>query len=427
MTDTKTFTTAQPLAEFDGAQGLAPLTVGDQLDPSESEDGDTTSRRRRRRKRPVVRRKLPGEAIPDFSAMTLKGGDAQTLRDYWSGHGHAGPSHGAERDAIMWGTPGDFDRCVTMVSAHMSPEQAKGYCNLRHHDALGYYPATHARMDRGKMQTAATNKVGPHGYVHGWIKVNTTGEVPVRKGEVVSARHESGTVTGLHEGSGGKGISKVRDASGVMHKIPSDSIRRAAPDEYIDHVNSSWSHADTPEKRRQHILTYGTSLPSKDIYRENVARQQGKPARSIGRETAEHALAHPDFREDMTDVDLQDTVDYLGGKKNLTDEEKELLSWSRGELSQSDSEAPKASKSARNPRDKPSGRFRQFGNEVDEAHTAIKEGRVGDAMDLIGQARTKTRDPDHSARLKALQDSLARSRSSVPDAIVKLTKVYFAG
>lgn len=76
-----------------------------------------------------------------------RGGDAQTLRDYWSGHGHPGPSHGAERDAIRWGEPGDFDRCVAQVSDHMSVEQAKGYCNLRHHDALGYYPATHAEME----------------------------------------------------------------------------------------------------------------------------------------------------------------------------------------------------------------------------------------------------------------------------------------
>jgi SPP1 gp7 family putative phage head morphogenesis protein len=74
-------------------------------------------------------------------------GSAQTLRDYWSGHGHSGPSHGAFEHAIAWGTPGDFDRCVAMVTEHakMSPDHAKGYCNLRHHDALGIYPATHAK------------------------------------------------------------------------------------------------------------------------------------------------------------------------------------------------------------------------------------------------------------------------------------------
>src|SRR5215472_2792327 len=85
----------------------------------------------------------PGSVCDRWEARPAekRGGNAQTLRDYWSGHGHAGPSHGAERDAIAWGTPGDFDRCVAMVTTHgkMTPEQAKGYCNLRHHDALGYW------------------------------------------------------------------------------------------------------------------------------------------------------------------------------------------------------------------------------------------------------------------------------------------------
>ncbi|MFE1289637.1 2'-5' RNA ligase family protein [Streptomyces sp. NPDC058751] len=63
-------------------------------------------------------------------------GNAENLRD-WYAHGE-----GAAR--IGWGSPGDFDRCVALASKHMSPEDAHGYCNLRHHDALGIYPATHA-------------------------------------------------------------------------------------------------------------------------------------------------------------------------------------------------------------------------------------------------------------------------------------------
>lgn len=48
---------------------------------------------------------------------------------------------------IAWGTPGDFDRCVAIAAEHMrGPE---GYCNLRHKGALGFYPATHAAMERG--------------------------------------------------------------------------------------------------------------------------------------------------------------------------------------------------------------------------------------------------------------------------------------
>jgi hypothetical protein len=67
-------------------------------------------------------------------------GDAEQLRD-WYVHGKGG-------DSIGWGTPGDFDRCVAIASEHMSPEDARGYCNLRHHDAMGIYPATHAAQER---------------------------------------------------------------------------------------------------------------------------------------------------------------------------------------------------------------------------------------------------------------------------------------
>lgn len=65
---------------------------------------------------------------------------AAPLKRYWT--------HGAGAAKIAWGTPGDFDRCVAEVSKHMDPERAKGYCNERHHDALGIYPATHAKLDR---------------------------------------------------------------------------------------------------------------------------------------------------------------------------------------------------------------------------------------------------------------------------------------
>lgn len=56
-------------------------------------------------------------------------------------------SHGAMAAKIGWGTDGDFYRCVDLATEHMGPEDAKGWCNLRHKDALGYYPATHAAME----------------------------------------------------------------------------------------------------------------------------------------------------------------------------------------------------------------------------------------------------------------------------------------
>jgi hypothetical protein len=34
-----------------------------------------------------------------------------------------------------------------MEHAKMTEEQAHGFCNRLHYRALGYYPATHARME----------------------------------------------------------------------------------------------------------------------------------------------------------------------------------------------------------------------------------------------------------------------------------------
>jgi hypothetical protein len=66
-------------------------------------------------------------------------GNAEKLRRYWV--------HGKGAAKIRWGQPGDWKRCVRYLSKHLGP-RAKGYCQLRHKDALGYYTATHAKRDR---------------------------------------------------------------------------------------------------------------------------------------------------------------------------------------------------------------------------------------------------------------------------------------
>jgi DNA-binding ferritin-like protein len=83
----------------------------------------------------------------DLLAVTAAGGvdrnrgNAETLRRYWTiGEGAA---------KIRWGTPGDWSRCVRHLSKYLGP-RAKGYCQLRHKDALGIYTATHAKRDRAK-------------------------------------------------------------------------------------------------------------------------------------------------------------------------------------------------------------------------------------------------------------------------------------
>lgn len=56
---------------------------------------------------------------------------ARRLRRYWL--------RGEGALKIRWGTPGDWTRCVAQTSKYMGT-RAKGYCNLLHKSANGYYP-----------------------------------------------------------------------------------------------------------------------------------------------------------------------------------------------------------------------------------------------------------------------------------------------
>lgn len=73
--------------------------------------------------------------------MDRNRGNAEALRRYWTvGEGAA---------KIRWGQGGDWKRCVRQLTKYLGP-RAKGYCQLRHKEALGYYTSTHAKMDRAK-------------------------------------------------------------------------------------------------------------------------------------------------------------------------------------------------------------------------------------------------------------------------------------
>ena len=68
-------------------------------------------------------------------------GNAERLRRYWT--------RGKGALKIRWGQPGDWSRCVRHLAKYLGP-RAKGYCQLRHKEALGFYTATHAKRDRGR-------------------------------------------------------------------------------------------------------------------------------------------------------------------------------------------------------------------------------------------------------------------------------------
>ena len=71
---------------------------------------------------------------------SAKLGNANRLRRYWrTGVG------GTVK--VRWGTPGDFNRCVQHLRKYI--RDPKGYCNLRHHEATGLWPAQHAKALRG--------------------------------------------------------------------------------------------------------------------------------------------------------------------------------------------------------------------------------------------------------------------------------------
>lgn len=86
------------------------------------------------------------DAIVAAGGADRNRGNAEKLRRYWvRGEGAA---------KIRWGQGGDWKRCVRLLSKHMGV-RAKGYCQLRHKEALGYYTSTHAKMDRAKNNAIA--------------------------------------------------------------------------------------------------------------------------------------------------------------------------------------------------------------------------------------------------------------------------------
>ena len=86
---------------------------------------------------------LDSRSVDDYGTILASAGDlegsdvfesdyaaARRLKRYWL--------HGPGAAKIRWGSPGDWRRCVRHLSKYMGP-RAKGYCQLRHRDANGYF------------------------------------------------------------------------------------------------------------------------------------------------------------------------------------------------------------------------------------------------------------------------------------------------
>lgn len=326
------------------------------------------------------------------------GGSAQTLRDYWSGHGHAGPSHGAERDAIGWGTPGDFMRCVAQVSEHMTEEEAKGYCNLRHHEALGYYPATHARME-GKgvdLLTKASDgsdeaRVPPGKSTAGQFTVSGDGpsKAPKKPNPFAGGKKK----TGPGRGKGGK-----KKSGSAKPKITG----RAAIRQKIAGLRKKLGTLQALEKSLQAKLPKQQSSGTRSSPVSSTA--QAQTAQSSSSSSSSSGKPRTSVQQQLAQVRAQ--IKQI--KAQIKNEQAQLT----------------ANKSARNPRDSPTGRFRTFEGESREASHAFTEGRIGDTIDLLGSARALATEPGHRTVLDQMQRSLARVQHHV---IPDVTKSFIRG
>lgn len=83
-----------------------------------------------------------------------KAGNPEALREWFN--------DGADGQ-IDWGSPGDFDACVSVAGKYM--DNPEGYCNLRHQDAVGGAPGSEDKVEAGPprgipvaMLEAAANK-----------------------------------------------------------------------------------------------------------------------------------------------------------------------------------------------------------------------------------------------------------------------------
>lgn len=119
------FTTAEPDEEFP-----------DIADPDETETEDPEWVEKAMVAVPLEELLAETKALDTDPDPSPKPG-ARRLRHYWT----RGP--GAAK--IVWGTPGDFNRCVAQLGKYVT--DPKGLCNVYHRSATGHAPGKHKSED----------------------------------------------------------------------------------------------------------------------------------------------------------------------------------------------------------------------------------------------------------------------------------------
>jgi len=186
------------------------------------------------------------------AGMVTNPSGTERLHQYWV--------HGEGAAKIRWGSPGDFDRCVRHLSKYI--RDAKGYCNLAHHAALGFYPATHAAMEkhatgrsamtgseRAEMSSASINDLpdSAFAYIEGGGKKDSSGKTVPR-----SLRHFP-----VHDAAHTRNALARAPQSPFGDKAM-PAIRRAAKKFGIEVSADSGRAEDAP-------LPFARSFPLEDI------------------------------------------------------------------------------------------------------------------------------------------------------------------
>lgn len=148
---------------------------------------------------------------------SAKGSDHQ-LRQYWT--------HGEGAVKIGWGTPGDFDRCVTHLGKYVHDPQ--GLCAEYHHEATGMWPAEHAARERGKSDEAAL----------------------LAQGAALLAEMAAKHLPGLHDQST-HGRRHGRGHGRAGHRISFDLLTPAQAQQMQDQMlgGETWSQSQTESLR----------------------------------------------------------------------------------------------------------------------------------------------------------------------------------
>lgn len=73
---------------------------------------------------------LLAAGVPGVADTPSDWAAVRRLRNYWL--------HGPGAAKIRWGMPGDWTRCVRHLAKYLGP-RAKGWCQLRHKEAVGFY------------------------------------------------------------------------------------------------------------------------------------------------------------------------------------------------------------------------------------------------------------------------------------------------